>query len=426
MTIWRMVFKEIRLRWLNFGLGTLAVLAAVGVLVTELTLLEAHDLQTRQLLDAKLAETEAEMSRLEDDYRKLMKELGYNLLILPEGQDLGDFYAKGYAARTMPEEYVTRLANSKLMTIRHLLPSLEQKIRWPEQGQRNVILVGTRGEVPVTHRTPKEPMMMAVPPATAVLGHEICDSLNLKPNDRITLLGKQFEVKECYPERGTKDDVTIWIDLATAQEMLDQKGRINAILALECLCTGADYEIIERSVHQVLPNTEVIELKERVKTRAEARLRAKQAHLDAIQAEKNHEAAIHQNMGAFAARLIPLVSLGAAVWVGILALMNVRERKPEIGILRALGFRSRQIMIVFLSRALLIGFTGALLGFAGGLAISLLVHGARLEGATGSTLFDPGLLGLIIIVAPLMAALASWPPALLAAREDPAIILNEG
>lgn len=426
MSLWRMVVKEIRLRWLNFGLGTVAVLAAVGVLVAQLTLLDVHDVHTRQIVEAKLAETEAEMSRLEDDYRKLMKELGYNLLILPEGQDLGDFYAQGYAARTMPEEYVTRLAESKIMSVRHLLPSLEQKIRWPEQGQRNIILVGTRGEVPVAHRTPKEPMMIAVPPGAAVLGHEIWDSLELDVGDRITLLGREFEVKERYPERGTKDDVTIWIDLPQAQEMLGQKGRINAILALECLCTGADFAAIERSVHQVLPDTEIIELKERVKTRAEARLRAKQAHLDAIQAEKKHEANIHRSMEVFAARLIPLVSLGAAVWVGLLALMNVRERRPEIGILRALGFRSVQIITVFLSRAILIGLIGAVLGYVAGFLMVFLSGGVPTEAVPGLNLFNPGLLGMVLIAAPLLAALAGWLPALLAAREDPAIILNEG
>ena len=56
MSLWWMVVKEIRFRWLNFGLGTLAVLAAVGVLVAQLTLLDLHDVHTRRILDAKLAE----------------------------------------------------------------------------------------------------------------------------------------------------------------------------------------------------------------------------------------------------------------------------------------------------------------------------------------------------------------------------------
>ena len=47
---------------------------------------------------------------MEDEYRKMMKELGYNLLILPRGQRLDNFYDAGYAAQTMPEEYAARLS----------------------------------------------------------------------------------------------------------------------------------------------------------------------------------------------------------------------------------------------------------------------------------------------------------------------------
>ncbi len=127
MTLWRLILKEIRLRRANFALGVLSVLVAVGVLVAQLTLLDAHDLRTRQILEAKQTATEAEMARLEDDYRKIMKKLGFNLLILPEGQRLVDFYADGYVTRDMPEEYARMLADSGIMTVRHLLPSLEQR-----------------------------------------------------------------------------------------------------------------------------------------------------------------------------------------------------------------------------------------------------------------------------------------------------------
>jgi len=40
--------------------------------------------------------------------------------------------------------------------------------------------------------------------------------------------------------------------------------------------------------------------------------------------------------------------LAAAVWVGLLMLANVRERRIEIGILRALGKTSGMIAALFL------------------------------------------------------------------------------
>ena len=67
--------------------------------------------------------------------------------------------------------------------------------------------------------------------------------------------------------------------------------------------------------------------------------------------------------------LVPVVMVGAAVWVALLSWGNVRERRPEIGILRALGLGSRQILLVFLSRAVLMGLAGGGLGCAAGVLI---------------------------------------------------------
>ncbi len=266
--------------------------------------------------------------------------------------------------------------------------------------------------------------MVAVPPGSAVVGHEIWDSLGLRVGDTITLLGRRFDVSQCNPERGNKDDITMWIDLAQAQEMLNRPGRINAILALKCHCAGAELANVRKEIGAILPGVSVIELASEVITRAEARDRARAAAEAAIAAEGAHRAHLRSEREAFAAWLVPLVALGAAVWIGVLALMNVCERRSEIGILRAVGLRSRQIMLVFLTRALLAGGVGAVLGYAVGYAIGLLSGEAGVETVTAGTLFRPGLLVLVLVAAPLLAGLASWPPALLAARQDPALVLQ--
>jgi hypothetical protein len=426
MKLGRIILKEIGHRKLNFGLGIAAVLIAVAVLVGQLTLLHAHDVRTREILDAKVAETEKQMAKNEDEYRKIMKELGYNLLLLPEGQRLDDFFSEGYAAKNMPEENVTRLSEARIMTIQHLLPLLEQKIRWPEQGQRTVILVGIRGEVPYSHRDPREPMMVPVPKGSAVLGHEIWESLDLEKGDTITLLGREFTVADCNPERGTKDDITVWIDLAEAQEMLDRKGTISGILALKCHCQGNSIGEVRQSVARILPGVQVIELANMVTVRAKARDQARETALAAIAAEKANRENLRRRRESLTAWLVPLVTVACAAWIGILAFLNVRERRPEIGILRALGFRSGQVMTVFLTRALIVGCAGAVAGYVAGMLLALGSSEASLGAGVFGTLLDPVLLAAVMVGAPLLAVLASYPPALIAAREDPAVILNDG
>ncbi|MCX6929283.1 MAG: hypothetical protein NT154_39595, partial [Verrucomicrobia bacterium] len=93
MNLLRLVFREILHRKLSFLLGVLSAAVAVACLVAELAMLKKHDARTDQIIAAKEAETRREMAKLEDDYRKLMLKMGFNVLILPKDQNLSDLYA---------------------------------------------------------------------------------------------------------------------------------------------------------------------------------------------------------------------------------------------------------------------------------------------------------------------------------------------
>ena len=301
MSIWRLITKEILHYKLNFSAGLVSVVVAVGVLVAELTLLEAHDLRTRNILTEKQKKLEEEMTIMEDDYRKIMKELGFNLVILPEDQRLDNFYTDGYVSKYMPEEYVTRLSVSKIVTIQHVLPVLEQKIQWSEQGNRTIILIGTLGEVPFVDRDPMEPMLVAVPQGKIVLGYELWNSLGLKPGYTIRVLGRNFQISTCNSQRGTSDDITAWIDLRQAQDMFDRRGEINAILALKCHCVNNEISVVRADITRILPGTQVIEIDDKVVTRAQARDRAKATADSALVAESSYRAMLRHERETFAA-----------------------------------------------------------------------------------------------------------------------------
>jgi len=424
MTVLRLVTREILYRKLNFALGVLSVLAAVGCLVAELTLLRTHDLRTDQIVAAKEAETAEAMRVMEDDYRKIMKKLGFNVFILPKAQNLGDLFAEDYASKDMPEAYVKQLADSKIMSVRHLLPILQRKLKWPEK-QRTIVLIGTRGEVPLAHRRPREPMLTLVERNTMVLGYELHKSLGLNVGDKTQLLGHDFTVVKCHRERRTKDDISIWINLAQAQELLGKPGRINGILALQCVCAGAQLSKIRNDIAAVLPETQVIEFSSKVLIRAEARKRAADTAKASLAAEKANRARLRDERSAFAALLVPVVVVGCTVWIGFLAFTNVRERRAEVGILRALGVNSGKVFLIFVAKALLFGLCGAALGYFAGLGVGWAWADAPLNGEPFPTLFDPGFLVLVLVLAPLLAVLASWVPAIMAARQDPAVVLRD-
>ncbi|MBN2093053.1 FtsX-like permease family protein [candidate division KSB1 bacterium] len=420
MTIFKLALKEIQRRKMNFALGLFSVTLAIATLIGALSMLKVHDIRTTEIIARKEEETRQRMLVLEDDYRKIMKKLGFNLLILPAEQNLADLYEEDFSSRYMPEDFVNRLAASDIVTIQHLLPSLQQRIFWPEK-KRNIILMGTRGEVPFQNQNLKEPMLLAVPPGKMVVGYELHQTLGLKVGEKVKLFGQTFTIHQCNEERGNKDDITIWIDLATAQKMLNRPGQINAILALKCLCAGNNLAQIRKQVSQILPGTQVVEEGTKVITRAEARIRAKEEAQEAIEAEKVNRANIRREQEAFASVLVPVVLLANGIWIALLFLGNIRERRSEIGILRAIGITSKRILYLFLSKALVLGLAGAFLGFGLGVIFTLLRTGL----SDVTSFLDIRLFLLALLIAPLLSFIASWIPALLASQQDPALIMRE-
>ena len=424
MKIWGMIWREIAFRKLNFGLALFSVSAAVACLVGTLTLLQADERRTDRLLAEKEAEVAKAGAGLEDAIRRITKELGFNVIILPEDQDLNEMHLEGSLSKQMPEEYVHRLAKSKIVTVNHLLPTVMKKLTWPETGL-SVVLYGIRGEVPLQHRDLKKPLLDTVPEGTMNIGHHVSQKLGLREGDETVLLDQKFSVGKVHGERGNIDDGTVWINLAKAQELLGMQNLIHAIQALECHCAGDRISQIRAEIAGILPGTQVVERGPPALARAEARDRARQSAEDALARAVASRRELRGQREAFAAVLAPLICVGAAVWIGFLMLGNVRERRAEIGILRAIGFRSSQILLLFLGKAVLFGIVGTVLGFvAGALA------GASLgEMPVGlAWLQDPEApvhFGLALSLAVALSVFAGWIPALSAARQDPALVLQE-
>lgn len=455
MTLIHLILREISHRKLSFALSVLAVaVAALSIVVADLVL-RRDVLVTRHILSQKQAETEAAIAEreqevqaagaeLEDAIRKQMLGLGFNVLILPETQDAAELHLSGSLSETMPESYADRLANSKIMTINHLLPTVLKQVQWPER-EIDIILYGTRGEVPLMHRDLKKPMLDAVAPGQMVVGYEIHRKLGLQVGDQVEFMGREFTISRLHPERGSSDDVTAWIDLGQAQELLGLQNLVHAILALECECTGDRIAQIRAEIAGILPGTQVIERYSQALARAEARTKAKQVAEQSLEAEQRAGAEVLARERASRERLqqghlqlaqfvLPLVLIVSAAAVGLLAYVNVRYRREEIGILRALGLRTRQILVVFLGKAALSGVAGGLLGVAGGLllgnAIGPVLDGSEQvlqAGLTGSIIGSPGFLMTLLatpLLAVILAMVSSWIAAAMAASQDAAVILQ--
>ena len=374
----RMMLHEIRHRKLNFVSATFAVIVAVALFVGVFTASEASRRETI----------------------RLMRNMGFNLLIVPKGTDMVDFWSQDFASKEMPEEYVHRLSKSKRVSVQHLVARLQKRTQWHG---RKVLLTGILPEIQMRYLPTKSAMSPAIERGTVYVGYELWHTMGIRRGEAIELGGKQFRVVKLLKEQGSKDDIRIYGHLHDVQGVLGKPGRINEIEALGCLCTGDALADIRQELAQDLPETKVTELRTLAVMRAETR----------------------KMMDNYAALIIPAIALVAAVWVGLAALSNVRERRSEIGTLRAVGVQSGPIAALFLGKAFVIGIVGAVLGFALGSWLAL-HFGPQVFPLTAKKIAPMYLLlGWSVSGAVLLSVVASYLPTVQAIVQDPADVLRE-
>jgi hypothetical protein len=432
MNIWLLIRKEILFRKTGFAIGLVSVVVAIGSFVGAFTLLNAHDIRTEEILAEKERETRIEMERMEDDYRRIMRDLGHNVMILHEDQSRATLRSMGYPNTYLPEEYVHTLAKGYIETLNHLYPVLQESLTWPEY-DLDIILTGTPGQVPIAHLTQfltedgsayRNPLVQSVPAGKLEIGHAVAQDLDLRPGDTVTLMGEEFKIHDVRRPQGTQEDIMVWADLKKVQGWLDKEGRINAIFALECICDIDGLGAITEEISGLLPDVQVLEFSSMVIARGEARNRAAAEAKRAIASEIEHRTRLGEERRNFAGVLVPLVLLASGLWVFFLILGNVRERETEIGILRAIGVRESTIVAVFLGKAILLGLIGAVCGYAIGVAVGGVLGGIPLFSMEWVRMFDPLLLLGSLFLATALCAVAGWIPAVKAAQKDPADVLR--
>ena len=214
--------------------------------------------------------------------------------------------------------------------------------------------------------------------------------------------------------------------------MLNMENLVNAILALECNCATVDrIAEIRGEIAKVLPGTQILERGRKALARAEARNKAKKTAEASLKAARtsgeqmiaSRQANADQMIASRKAQanvLVPLAVVGSFAWIVLLAVGNARQRRGEIGILRAIGMGSRDVLVLFLGKALLVGLAGGAIGYIVGYLV-----GTGYSGPIDQSLFDLNWLLTALLMAPALSAAATWLPALVAAGQDPAVVLQE-
>jgi putative ABC transport system permease protein len=175
---------------------------------------------------------------------------------------------------------------------------------------------------------------------SAIVSSDLAARLHLQKGDTIELRGRdaqaRFSIRNIAPKQHTG---WIAVDIAAAQRLLSMYGKLDRIEVF--LAPSESGDAVEKLVKAAIPDSWDIQT-------------------PGARSEENRRMlrAFRWNL-----RILSYISLlvGAFLIYNTIAVSVVR-RRPEIGILRAVGTSSRGVLAIFLTEAAMLGITGSVIG----------------------------------------------------------------
>ncbi|MFC2095460.1 ABC transporter permease [Candidatus Bipolaricaulota bacterium] len=342
---------------------------------------------------------------LESDIATTLDEFGANILIVPQANDLSVSYGGITVASAAFDVGELSLADlDAIRTIKNWenISVISPKLLGAVQLQgRTILLAGVRfedelfmkswwridGDFPQTNED-------------VLAGSRLASELGLQGGQMLEINGNSFRVAGILSENGSQDDDILFIDLQTAQTLLNKPGAIT-LAEIAALCTACPIEDMVEQISGALPQARVSALREAVTLRMETT----------------------SQLSGFGMVVTAVVALIGTLVVLMTMLGAVAERKHEIGLFRALGFRQRHIAQIILSEAGFVSLIGGFVGWALGV-LSAFILVPRMVADTVTLSLDPWL-ALIAMGGALLIGLAGAAyPAIKAAGLDPTTALR--
>lgn len=233
-----------------------------------------------------------------------------------------------------------------------------------------------------------------------LLGSRAATKLGLQPGGTVRLSGETFGVTGTLSPTGTQEDDLLYLDLATAQRLWQRPGEIS-LVEVSAYCSTCPIETINAEISAAIPTARVSALLKAVESR---RLLIDQFRL-------------------FSAVLSGLMILVGCLIVLSSTLASVRDRRGEIGIFRAIGYRRRHIFTIILVENLALACVGGLAG----VLLATLAAGPLAQAVAGvshALLPSPVTLLLALGASVGMVLVASIYPAWQASRLSPSLAMR--
>lgn len=405
MTISKLVFIELWKRKSQLITGLLAITLGIAVIVA---------IQSVSVVS-------------EQNVARNLDNLGANILVLPQGASIDNYYTSDIDAPTLPMDYVERILTSTFAGVDNMSPKLTRRVK---VGGQSVVLTGILPKSEIASKplwqssgllgaelktacAPnqsttkshgledeklKRKAIDTLNTTDCIAGSQVAKLLKLHPGGSVDIMGKDFKVVKILPETGTVDDDRIFANLKDVQTLLGIENQVSAIEIMGC-CNAISEGLLGK-LRNILPDTRVTTIGQIVSTQIETNQLMKKVTLVML----------------IIIFFVGGISIGNYIWA------NVNERKREIGILRMMGAGRSTIYRMFLLKALILGIAGGILGYLLG-TLAGVILGPYFAGILVKPVYMYLLWSILLSVAISLAG--SLLPTYLAAKFDPHSNLQE-
>jgi putative ABC transport system permease protein len=349
-------------------------------------------------------------TRMQADVERKLDEYGANIIISPRSDNLSLSYGGvtvADASYNLEElsasdaELITTIENSK--NISAVAPKVMGAAK---SGERSVLIVGINFKEEFRIKrwwrltdTVESAVGGYIDPPTKgpkdiVVGQAAAETLKLDIGSSLKIGKDEFNVAGILRENASQDDFAIFMALPEAQRILGKEGRISMI-EVSALCADCPIEDIVAQISAKLPHAKVTAVRQAMTLKMQT---------------------VEQVIRFSVAVSIVVLLIGSLI-VFVSMLSSVNERTKEIGVLRAIGFRQRHIVIVILIEAFTVSLASGLIGWGlGSISTAILAPGLA---ETSGMSFDPIMLGMATLLALFIGMASSIYPAVKASRLEP-------
>jgi len=234
-----------------------------------------------------------------------------------------------------------------------------------------------------------------------VLGDLLAQTLNKKTGDTLTILGESFTITGIFHGGTALETGAVIMPLDQMQIISSRQGKVTAFhVRLRPVPAGETYEQYVAKVQKEI-----------------------EALVPGIRAEAAAERASNNQIVSMA-HSVAWGTSSIALLIGIVGIantmaMSVFERTREIGVLRALGWKGRHVILLILTEAGVLGLVGGLLGILVGLGALWILSIMPQTASVVSLSISPGHLIESLLIAIGSGLVAGAYPAWRASRLSP-------